>query len=75
MLFLPVSVSVDFVPTNSVKSSFGNFLVALVLELVLPGENATPEGRVGVEGDVVVSQTRDELLLHLPEMFLFSKNV
>ena len=66
MFFLPVTVPVDFVPTNSVKPSFGYFLVALVLELVLPAENAAPEGRVGIEGDVVVSQTRDELLLHLP---------
>lgn len=57
MLFLPVSVPVDFVLTHSVKSSFRYFLVALVLELVLPAEDATPEGRVGVEGDVVVSET------------------
>ena len=55
MLFLPVTVPVDFIPTNSVKSSFGNGLVAVVLELVLSGENAAPKGRVGIEGDVVVS--------------------
>ena len=66
MLFLPVSVPVDFVPAHSVKPSFGYFLVGLILELVLPAENATPEGGVGVEGEVVVSETGDQLLLHLP---------
>ena len=67
MFFLPVTFPIDFVPTNSVKPPFGNCFVALVLPLVLPSENATPEGRVGIEGDVVIPETRYELLLHLPK--------
>ena len=65
MFLFPISVSVDLVPANTIEASLGYFLVVLLLELILASEDATAQGGVGVECDVVVAEAREQLLLHL----------
>ena len=66
MFLFPISVSVDLVPTDPIKAPLGYFLVILLLELILARQDAAPQGRVGVECNVVVAEAREELLLYLP---------
>ena len=61
----PISVSVDLVPSYAVESSLGNLLVILLIKLVLATKQTTSQRRVGIEGQAVVSETRNELLFHL----------
>ena len=65
MFLFPISVPVDLVPANTIEASLGYFLVVLLLELILAGEDAAAQGGVGVECDVVVAEAGEQLLLHL----------
>ena len=65
MFLFPISVPVDLVPADPVEAALGYLLVVLLLELILAGEDAAAQGGVGVEGDVVMAEAREELLLHL----------
>ena len=65
MFLFPISVPVDLVPADTIEAPLGYFLVVLLLELILAGEDAATQGGVGVERDVVMTETREQLLLHL----------
>ena len=53
MFLFPISVPVDLVPADTIEAPLGYFLVVLLLELILAGEDAATQGGVGVERDLM----------------------
>ena len=44
MFLFPISVPVDLVPADTIEAPLGYFLVVLLLELILAGEDAATQG-------------------------------
>ena len=66
VLGVSVPVPVHLVPPHPVEPPLRDGLLLLLLKLVLAREDATTEGAVRIEGNPMITQAGQELLLNLP---------
>ena len=65
MFLLPISISVDFIPSDAVESTDFDALFLVLFEFVFPRENSATERTVGVEFDAVIAKARNQFRFHL----------